>query len=509
MKELYLGIDVGTTGVKVLAIDEEGAVAAESTREYPLYVPQPGWAEQNPEDWYNATCQAVADVLKSGVKAGQIKGVGLTGQMHGSVFLDRNGRVIREAILWCDQRTAAECKQINETVGEKKLIELVSNPALAGFTAPKILWLKNNEPDNYEQVAKVLLPKDYISWRLTGTFATDVSDASGMLLLDVVNRRWSSEMLAALDIPRSWLAEVFESPDVVGKINSTGAAETGLLEGTIVVAGAGDNAAGAVGNGIIKPGMATVSLGTSGVIFTPSETPAVDQEGRLHTFCHAVPGQWHLMGVTMAAGGSLRWYRDTFAGEERSVAELTGQDAYELISEEAAQVAPGSEGLLFLPYLSGERTPHADPYARGVFIGLNLKHSKAHLARAVMEGVAFSLKDTLEIMTALGIKLDDLRVTGGGGRSSVWRQIMADVFAAELNVMENSNGPAYGAAVLGAVGAGRWNSVEEAAAAACSRQRMEKVKPNEQNIKHYHKMYNIYVDTYPAIKSIFRRLSEI
>ncbi|MTI81080.1 MAG: xylulokinase [Firmicutes bacterium] len=508
MQELYLGIDIGTTGVKVLAVDREGNIAAESTREYPLHVPRPGWAEQNPEDWYQATCSAVNDVLNSGIIAEQIKGVGLTGQMHGSVFLDKHGKVIREAILWCDQRTADQCEQINNIVGEKKLIELVSNPALAGFTAPKILWLKDNEPENYQRVAKVLLPKDYISWRLTGGFATDVSDASGMLLLDVVNRRWSNDILAALDIPESWLAEVFESPEAVGKINATGAEDTGLIEGTTVAAGAGDNAAGAVGNGIVKSGMATVSLGTSGVIFTPSETPAVDEAGRLHTFCHAVPGQWHLMGVTMAAGGSMRWFRDTLSGEETTVAKLTGKDPYEYISDEAALVPPGCEGLVFLPYLSGERTPHADPYARGVFVGMNLKHNKGHLGRAVMEGVAFSQKDTLEIMAQLGIKLDDLRITGGGARSPVWRQIMADVFGLNLNVMQNSNGPAYGAAVLGSVAASAYSSIDEAVKVIANQQ-MEKVTPQQKNIELYNKMYGIYVDVYPPLKSIFKRLNNI
>jgi len=509
MESLFLGIDIGTTGVKALVMDGTGKVVSQVTKEYPLHVPRPGWAEQDPEDWYKATCEAVRTLLSGGIRAAQIKGVGLTGQMHGSVFLDDRGRVIREAILWCDQRTADECQQITDTVGEKRLIELVSNPALAGFTAPKILWLRNHEPENYHRLAKVLLPKDYIGWRLTGVFATDVSDASGMLLLDVVNRRWSGEILAALDIPASWLAEVYESPEVVGKINSKGAAEIGLLEGTPVVAGAGDNAAGAVGNGIIYPGTATASLGTSGVVFTPSLAPSVDEAGRLHTFCHAVPGQWHLMGVTMSAGGSLRWFRDTFAGEERAVAGLTGRDPYEFLNDEAALVGPGSEGLVFLPYLSGERTPHADPLARGVFVGISLKHTKAHFVRSIMEGVAFSLKDTVEIMGRLGIQLQDLRITGGGGRSKVWRQILADVFGMPLNVMENSDGPAYGAAILGAVGAGRWKSVEEAVENTCSQQKLEQVTPLTENIEIYKKIYQIYVDTYPPLKTLFKRLGEI
>ncbi|SHE59029.1 xylulokinase [Desulforamulus putei] len=509
MQGLFLGIDIGTTGVKALVMDEQGQVVFQVTREYPLHVPRPGWAEQDPEDWYKATCDAVATILSRGISPGRIQGIGLTGQMHGSVFLDAQGRVIREAILWCDQRTADECRQITDLVGESGLIALVSNPALAGFTAPKILWLRNHEPENYRRVAKVLLPKDYIGWRLTGVFATDVSDASGMLLLDVVNRKWSAEMLAALEIPGSWLAEVFESPEVVGRVNVRGAAETGLPVGTPVVAGAGDNAAGAVGNGIIRPGMATASLGTSGVVFTPSLTPAVDQAGRLHTFCHAVPGQWHLMGVTMAAGGSLRWYRDTFAGEERAVAQLTGKDPYELLNDEAALIEPGSEGLLFLPYLSGERTPHADPLARGVFVGMSLKHTKGHFVRSIMEGVAFSLKDTVEIMSGLGIALDDLRITGGGGRSPVWRQILADVLNMPLHVMENSDGPAYGAAILGAVGAGCWNSVPEAVAATCSRQQLQGVTPIPQNAARYQKIYQIYADTYPPLKPLFKRLGEI
>lgn len=509
MDSLFLGIDIGTTGVKVLAIDEQGRVVAQAVREYPLHVPRSGWAEQDPEDWYQGTCEAVADILKKGISAAQIKGVGLTGQMHGSVFLDNRGRVIREAIIWCDQRTAAECEQITATVGEKKLIELVSNPALAGFTASKILWLRNNEPGHYSRVAKVLLPKDYIGWRLTGVCATDVSDASGMLLLDVVNRRWSSEMLAALDIPAAWLAEVFESPEVVGTINARGASEMGLLEGTPVVAGAGDNAAGAVGNGIINPGMATVSLGTSGVVFTPSSSPAVDEAGRLHTFCHAVPGQWHLMGVTLAAGGSLRWFRDYFSNAETLVAGLTNRDPYELLNDAAGQIPAGSEGLLFLPYLSGERTPHADPLARGVFAGISLRHHKGHFVRAIMEGVAFSQKDSAEIMSQLGIALHDLRITGGGARSPVWQQILADVFGLPLNVMEHSEGPSYGAALLGAVGAGRWGSVEDAVADTCGKQELHQVQPIAENIELYREMYRIYVDAYPAFKPIFKRLGQL
>lgn len=509
MDSLFLGIDIGTTGVKALVIDEQGRVVAQAVREYPLHVPRSGWAEQNPEDWYQGTCEAVAAILKKGISAAQIKGVGLTGQMHGSVFLDNQGRVIREAIIWCDQRTAAQCEQITATVGEKKLIELVSNPALAGFTAPKILWLRNNEPEHYSRVAKVLLPKDYIGWRLTGVFATDVSDASGMLLLDVVNRRWSGEMLAALDIPAAWLAEVFESPEVVGTINARGASEMGLLEGTPVVAGAGDNAAGAVGNGIINPGMATVSLGTSGVVFTPSPSPAVDEAGRLHTFCHAVPGQWHLMGVTLAAGGSLRWFRDYFSDAETSVAGLTNRDPYELLNDAAAQIPAGSEGLLFLPYLSGERTPHADPLARGVFAGISLRHHKGHFVRAIMEGVAFSQKDSVEIMSQLGVSLHDLRITGGGARSPVWQQILADVFGLSLNVMEHSEGPSYGAALLGAVGAGRWGSVEDAVADTCGKQQLQKVYPIAENIGLYREMYRVYVDAYPALKPIFKRLGQL
>lgn len=509
MDSLFLGIDIGTTGVKVLAIDEQGRVVAQAVREYPLYVPRSGWAEQDPEDWYRGTCEAVADILKKGISAAQIKGVGLTGQMHGSVFLDNQGRVIREAIIWCDQRTAAECEQITAAVGEKKLIKLVSNPALAGFTAPKILWLRNNEPEHYSRVAKVLLPKDYVGWRLTGVFATDVSDASGMLLLDVVNRRWSSDMLAALDIPAAWLAEVFESPEVVGTINAKGASEMGLLAGTPVVAGAGDNAAGAVGNGIITPGMATVSLGTSGVVFTPSPSPAVDEAGRLHTFCHAVPGQWHLMGVTLAAGGSLRWFRDYFSDAETSVAGLTNRDPYELLNDAADQIPAGSEGLLFLPYLSGERTPHADPLARGVFVGISLRHHKGHFVRAIMEGVAFSQKDSVEIMSQLGIALHDLRITGGGARSPVWQQVLADVFGLPLNVMEHSEGPSYGAALLGAVGAGRWGSVEDAVADTCGKQELRQVQPIAENIELYREMYRIYVDAYPAFKPIFKRLGQL
>jgi xylulokinase len=503
-----LGIDIGTSGTKTLVIDSarNGAVVGSSTHDYPLYTPKPLWAEQNPEDWWNATVTTIRQAMgKANVSGKDIKGIGLTGQMHGSVFLDDSDNVIRPAILWCDQRTVAECDWITGTVGSEKVIELTSNPVLTGFTAPKIIWLRNNEPENYNQVSKVLLPKDYIRLKLTGEYATDVSDASGTALFNVKERNWSGEMLDAIDIPQSWMPKVYESPEITGRITDAVAAITGLEPGTPVIGGGGDNAASAIGNGIVEPGLVFSSIGTSGVVFAYSDQPVVDPQLRVHTFCHAVPGKWHLMGVMLSAGGSLRWYRDTFCAEECSIADNVGRDPYEIISDEAADVPPGSEGLIFLPYLTGERTPHADPFARGVFFGVTLRHGKPHFARAVLEGVSFGLKDSFEIFKELNIPIRQVRATGGGAKSPLWCQIQADVVGMEHVTIKVGEGPALGAALLAGVGTGIYASVSDACRSTVSIN--SSIQPIADNSKVYNRYYETYKSLYRSLRNDFRNVS--
>lgn len=410
-----LGIDVGTTSTRALVIAEDGAVVAGHASEYPLSTPRPNWAEQDPRDWWDATCESTqAALTAAGIDGSDVAGVGLSGQMHGSVFLDEADQVIRPAILWCDQRTARQCEVIAETVGRETIIAETLNPVLTGFTAPKIVWLRDEEPENYARVRRILLPKDYVRLRLTGQYATEVSDASGTSLLNVPERRWSEAMLEGLEIPAEWLPEVYESPEVTGTITAQAGAATGLAEGTPVVGGGGDQAAGAVGNGIVRTGVVSVSTGTSGVVFAHLDRPAMDEGLRTHTFCHAVPGRWHVMGVMLSAGGSLRWMRDALCAAEVEVARSMGVDPYELMTEEASRAPVGSEGLVFLPYLTGERTPHADPNARGVFFGLSLRHGKPHMIRAVLEGVAYGLRDSFEIIEAMGVEIRQVRASGGG-----------------------------------------------------------------------------------------------
>ena len=404
-----------------------------------------------------------AVVKKAKLKPADVKSIGLSGQMHGSVFLDRKNRVIRRAILWNDQRTGAECEEIERRAGGRKnLIKMVANPALTGFTAPKILWLRNHEPKNFERTAKILLPKDEIRRRLTGEFATEVSDASGMLLLDVAKRNWSTQLLSKLELDLDLLAKCYESEEVTGKLTKAVAAELGLSTDCVVVGGAGDCAAGAVGNGIVSRGVLSTSIGTSGVMFVHSDTVQVDPQGRLHTFCHAVHGKWHLMGVTLSAGGSLQWFRNRLCELEMALAKKRKVDPYEILTDEAAEVPPGSEGLFFLPYLSGERTPHADPDARGCFVGLTLSHDRRHMVRAVMEGVTYSLRDSLEIIRELGVPVKQIRASGGGSRSPFWRQMQADVFDQKVSTINAEEGAAYGVALLAAVGAGAFKDVVEA-----------------------------------------------
>ncbi len=449
-----LGLDIGTSGAKALLCDTHGAGIVTATAEYPRSMPQPLWSEQAPEDWWRGAREAIQVVLRSaGVDGAQVVGLGLTGQMHGAVFLDAHDKVIRPALLWNDQRTAAECAAITAQVGAERLIAIAGNPALTGFQAPKILWLRNHEPEHYARIKRVLLPKDYIRLRLTGVAAADASDAAGTLLLDLRTRDWSAEILQALEIPRAWLPDVVEGPEVTGGLLAEVAAELGLPVGLPVIAGGGDNAAAAVGTGIVRSGVISSSIGTSGVLFAHADQIALDPQGRLHTFCHAVPGQYHLMAVTLAAGGSFQWLRNTL--RQAGLADLSYNDLVGL----AATVPIGAEGLIFLPYLSGERTPHLDPLARGAFIGLTARHTLAHMTRAVMEGVVYSLRDGLEIMRELGLPISDVRATGGGGKSALWRQMQADIYGAPVTTLVAEEGPAYGAALLAGVGAGVFTDV--------------------------------------------------
>ena len=503
-----LGIDIGTSGTKTILIDEEGSVRARATQEYPLYSPKPQWSEQDPEDWWTASCATVREVLqKSGVEPRDIKGIGLSGQMHGSVFLDKNDRVLRRALLWNDQRTQAECDWITQTVGREKVVDLISNPVLTGFTAGKIVWLRNNEPKLYAQVAKVLLPKDFVRLRLTGEYATEVSDASGTALFNVRGRVWSDEMLAAIDIPREWMPTCYESQEISGRISEEAARLTGLEVGTPVVGGGGDQAAGAVGNGIVETGIVSSTVGTSGVVFAFSDEPVVDPQLRLHTFCHAVPGKWHLMGVMLSAGGSLQWYRDTFAMPEKVVAAALGKDPYDLICAEAAQAPVGSEGVIFLPYLTGERTPYPDPDARGVLFGLTRRTDRNAVARAVLEGVAYGLRDSFEIMQEMKLPIREVRASGGGARSSIWRHILADVTGHTHVTIGVDEGPALGVALLAGVGAGIYNSVEEACRATI------KVKDTTDvcavNRVVYDRYYKVYRSLYGHLKDDFAEVARI
>jgi xylulokinase len=499
MPAFLLGIDVSTTATKALLINERGNIIAVGTTEYPFETPRPLWSEQDPALFWNGTVKSIHKVLeRSQVDPRHIAAVGLTGQMHGLTLLDRYGDTLRPCILWNDQRTAAQCAEITERVGKERVLQLTGNPVLTGFTAPKILWVRENEPEVYHRVAHILLPKDYARYKLTGEFFSDVADASGTSLFDVGRRQWSDEMLQALDIPRAWLPETTESPVVSTQIDAEAARATGLVAGTPVVGGGGDQAAQAVGTGSIREGIRSVTIGTSGVVFASSDSYRVEPQGRLHAFCHAVPGKWHLMGVMLSAGGSFRWFRDALGQSEKEVAEETGQDVYDVLTAEAANAPAGCEGLLFLPYLTGERTPHPDPNARGVFFGLTVRHNKSHLTRAVLEGVTFGLRDSLELIRALGIPSTQVRASGGGARSALWRQILADVFGTEIATVNVTEGAAYGAALLAGVGAGVHADVASACDAAIKT--TGSTEPSA--------AASVYAEYYPRYRALYLALAQ-
>src|SRR5256884_7577594 len=506
-----LGIDLGTTGVKAaIFAAEDGHVLSSSFVEYPLLHPQIGWAEQNPADWWQATITAIRTCLVGGVRhniqPADVRGVGLSGQMHGVVLLDEHMHVLRPCIIWADQRSEAQCRWMTERVGAERLITYVSNPALPGFSAPKALWVRDNEPEIFARTRTIILPKDYIRYRLTGVRAMEISDAAGTCLLNVREGTWSREVLEAIGFDPALLPPVVASDAVCGTITEEVAQLTGLAAGTPVAGGGADNACGAVGNGVVHPGLVLVSMGTSGVVLAYAATPQVDMSGpipRVHTFNHAVPHAWYLMGVTQAAGLSLRWVRDNIGLPERALERWTGLDAYELLMREAESVPAGSDGLLFLPYLQGERTPHLDALARGGWIGLTASHDRRHLVRAVLEGVAFSLKDCFSIIREQGLPMEQLRATGGGAKSHLWRQIIADVLGVELVTTNATEGPAFGAALLAGVAAGIYPSVQQACEATV--QVLDATAPHVESERIYKQAYETYRALYPALKPIISK----
>ncbi len=503
-----LGIDIGTSGTKTLICDEDGKVLATAMAEHPISAPRPGWSEQAPEDWWQAVIAATKAVLKKAkIKSADISGIGLSGQMHGSVFLGDGPKALRPALLWNDQRTARQCDEITSKAGGRdKLIEMVGNPALTGFTAPKILWVRQNEPKVYEKTKHILLPKDYIRYRMTGQYATEVGDASGTLLLDVANRRWSDQLLSLLEIDKALLpSTVEESHIITGQLTKAAAELLGLKEGTPVVGGSGDQPAGAVGNGIVSAGVVSATLGTSGVMFAHSDAPTRDPEGRVHTMCHAVAGKWCVFGCMLSAGGSFQWFRNQLAAAEVAAGKKRGIDPYELLVEQAATAPAGSEGLFFLPYLTGERCPHPDPNARGGWIGATVRSTRATLIRSLLEGVTYGMRDALEIMKAMNIPISQVRASGGGARSAFWRQLQADIYNQPVVITNASEGPAYGVALLAGVGTGVWKNVEE----ACKRsiKQVEKITPKAKSAALYAKHYEVYRKLYGDLKDRFAEIA--
>lgn len=503
-----IGIDLGTSGTKTVLFDQLGNTVASHTVEYPMYQPQNGWAEQDPADWWNATVTTVkAVVTDSGVSNEDIVGIGISGQMHGLVMLDEKNQIIRNSIIWCDQRTAEECEDIERLVGRERLIQITANPALTGFTASKIMWVKKHEAENYAKCRHILLPKDYVRFMLTGEYATEVSDASGMQLLDVGKRCWSDEVLEKLEIDKALLGKVYESPEITGYVTEEIAALTGLKAGTLVVGGAGDNAAAAVGTGTVIDGSAFTTIGTSGVVYAHTKEIAIDPKGRVHTFCCAVPGEWHVMGVTQGAGLSLKWFRDNFCQDIIAEAKQKGVDPYDITNVMAQQSGISARRLLFLPYLMGERTPHLDPNARGAFVGLSAIHERGDMIRAIMEGVTYSLKDCLSVLEEMGVQPDNMLACGGGARSDLWRQMMADVYDMDVSTVDSKEGPALGVAILAMVGAGLYENVE----VACQKviRAHNTTKKKAENTEKYEKVYRIYKDLYQHLKEDYSELAKL
>ena len=501
-----IGIDIGTSATKTVLFDEEGRVVASASQEYPLYQPHNGWAEQDPHDWRDAALETLRRVMdESGAGPEDVKGIGLSGQMHGLVMLDEKGEVIRRSIIWCDQRTGAEVEDMLAIMPRERWIEVTANPPLTGWTAAKILWVRKNEPENYARCRHILLPKDYIRYVLTGVFAAEVSDASGMQLLDVPGRCWSEEVLEKLDINPEYLGKLYESCEVTGTILPEIAARTGLSEKTVVVGGAGDNAAAAVGTGVVEDGKAFTTIGTSGVVFAHSSQVTIDPKGRVHTCCCAVPGAWHVIGVAQAAGLSLQWFRNNFCQDYIEAAKRQGIDAYDLINMDVAAIPAGSERLIYLPYLMGERTPHLDPDCRGVFFGLSAIHTRAHMLRAVMEGVSYSLCDCNDILKEMGVHVSQMMACGGGGRSPVWRQMLADLYDCQVKTVHQSEGPALGAAILAGVGCGLYESVESACRRLISEDKSASpVKEQTETYKAYHALYQ---ELYGQLKGCYKTLA--
>jgi xylulokinase len=492
---LVLGIDSSTTATKAILMGTGGEVVGVASALYGYETPRPLWSEQDPELWWKGAIDAIGQVTaETGVSASEIEAIGLTGQMHGSVLLDDDCEVVRPAILWNDQRTEAECEEIRRRLGPEHLIEITGNDALTGFTAPKLLWVQRNEPENWARVRHVLLPKDYVRFRLTDDFAVDVADGSGTILFDLAARTWSAEVLEALDIPPALLPPTFEGPQVTGQVSAAGAEATRLRKGTPVVAGGGDQSANAIGVGAVSPGVVALSLGTSGVVFATTDGPAIESRGRLHAFCHAVPGKWHMMGVMLSAAGSLRWLRDALAPDM----------PFDDLVDGAAEVPAGSDGLIFLPYLTGERTPHPDPLARAAFVGLTVRHDLRHMTRAVLEGVAFGLEDGLDLMVNAGLSTpSQIRASGGGIRSRLWRQILADVLGTDIATVPTEEGAAYGAAILGAVGAGWFTSVEVATNTLV---RVEPSATPSADAGLYREAHGRYAALYPALAPTFHAM---
>jgi xylulokinase len=494
MARYFIGIDVSTTASKALVIDEQGAVITSQSYPHNLSTPRPLWSEQDPENWWQATSSALRDVLKR-VSPDDIAGVGLTGQMHGLTPLDQDGNVLRPAILWNDQRSGPQCAEITDKVGAKRLYQMVGSILLPGFTAPKIRWLRQNEPDIYRRIGHVLLPKDYVRFRLSGAYVADVADGSGFGLMEIGKRTWSDEMLAAFEIEKSWLPQLCESQEVCAYVNEAGAAATGLKVGTPIVGGAGDQPAGGVGNGIVNMGQASLSVGTSGVAYACSDRYAPEPDGRLHTFCGPIPGTWMHMGVMLSAAGGMRWFKDEFAADMN----------WGEINRHAASVPRGSLGLLFAPYLTGERNPHPDPFARGAFVGLTLRHSLAHLIRAVMEGVAFGMRDQLELLRSLGVNPSEAVISGGAANSEVWRQLMTDIMGIPLYTVNTTEGAAFGAAILASVGVGAWPDVPTACAQMV--RKVDIIHPDAVGAAEYERLYPAFRALYPALKDTFAALA--